>query len=145
VAVHGDPGFAEVLSAGEFDIAFVPHYAADRYRYPGAAVGVNIASFQEMTAAEVGGYARLLSTHGCKAVYSLNRSRSPYNTQLESVEGELSRYYRCEAVRVLDTPYTAIDKKTKDKPGREKDREGEDLSYRHVVGRLPARQDPPTP
>lgn len=143
LAMHGDPDFDKTLASGDFDFAFVPHYAADRYKYPAAKVGVNIASFQEMTAAQVSGYASLLSRNQCAAIYSLNRKHSPYNKELESVETELSKYYRCEPIHVLETSYTSIGKKDKVKAklrqitNKLKIKVGrEDLGYRHLVGRL---------
>jgi hypothetical protein len=143
LAMHGDSDFDETLASGDFDFAFVPHYAADRYKYPAAKFGVNIASFQEMTATQVSGYASLLSSNGCAAIYSLNRKRSPYNKELDSVEVELSKYYRCEPIHVLDTSYTSIGKKDKAKAklrqiaNKLKIKVGrEDLGYHHLVGRL---------
>lgn len=141
--MHGDADFERRLVAGDFDFAFVPHYAADRYKYPAVKFGVNIASFQEMTADQVSGYAALLSKNHCGAIYSLNRKRSPYNNQLQSVESELSKYYRCEPIHVLDTPYTSIGKKVKAKDKIKQmvkkikiKTAREDLGYAHLVGRL---------
>jgi hypothetical protein len=143
LAIHGEPDFEARLASGDFDFAFVPHFAANQYDYPVARFGVNIASFQEMTAEQVSGYAALLSKNRCAAIYSLNREHSPYNTQLASVESELSKYYQCSPVHVLDTAYTSIGKKIK---GKEKIKEmakklkikvgPEDLGYKHLVGRL---------
>lgn len=141
--MHGEADFEARLAAGDFDFAFVPNYAADSHTFPAAKFGVNIASFQEMTAAQVSGYAALLSRNRCPAVYSLNRKRSPYNKELESVEAELSRFYRCTPIHVLDTSYTSIGKKDKTKSKLKnvvkklKIKVGrEDLGYQHLVGRL---------
>lgn len=143
LAMHGEPDFEARLASGDFDFAFVPHFAADQYSYPAARFGINIASFQEMTAEQVSGYAALLSKNHCAAIYSLNRKHSPYNTQLASVEAELSRHYQCDPVHVLDTAYTSIGKniKTKEKikemAKKLKIKVGrEDLGYKHLVGRL---------
>lgn len=140
--MHGEAEFDSRLASGDFDFAFVPHYAADSHTYPAANFGVNIASFQEMTAAQVAGYAALLSRNQCAAIYSLNRKHSPYNKELESVEGELSRHYRCSPIHVLDTAYTSIGKKDKTKSKLKnvakklKIKVGrEDLGYQHLVGR----------
>ena len=141
--MHGDADFESRLECGDFDFAFVPHFVADRCAFPAAKFGVNIASFQEMTAAQVSGYAALLSGNQCAAIYSLNRKRSPYNMELESVQEELSRHYQCSPIHVLDTSYTSIGKrdknksKLKDVAKKLKIKVGrEDLGYKHLVGRL---------
>ena len=48
---------------------------------------------------------------GCPLVYSLNRERSPYNTELVSVSEALAEHYRLTEVPVLDTDYTSAMKK----------------------------------
>jgi glycosyltransferase involved in cell wall biosynthesis len=70
---------------------------------------------------------------GCPLLYSLNRERSPYNTELVSVGEALADTYRLTEVPVLDTDYTCAMKKAP-KPGRNGERS--ELRYRHLVGRL---------
>ena len=66
-------------------------------------------SFQEMTDAQVRGYAAMAARAGCPLLYSLNRERSPYNTELVSVSEALAEHYRLTEVPVLDTDYTERD------------------------------------
>ena len=70
---------------------------------------VNMVSFQEMTDAQVRGYAAMAAPAGCPLLYSLNRERSLYNTELVSVSEALADWYRLTEVPVLDTDYTERD------------------------------------
>ncbi len=79
------PGFVrdELRS---YDLVLVPHYALDRLReLDRIALMINMMSFQEMTSAQVEGYARfgrdLLSGY----LYSDNLDRHPFNAELSSV------------------------------------------------------------
>ncbi|MBI4886454.1 MAG: hypothetical protein HY824_05140 [Acidobacteria bacterium] len=72
---------------------------------------VNVASFQEMTDAQVDAYASLSAAAGCPALYSLNRERSRHNTQLTGISQALSRACDLRTVDVLDTDYTQAMKK----------------------------------
>jgi hypothetical protein len=115
------------------DFVFVPHTSAELVAKLPLDLAVNMVSFQEMTAAQVRDYARLAAQARCPLLYSLNRDRSPYNTELVSVRQELSEYYRLTEVPVLDTDYTSAMKKP---PKAARMVERNELGYRHVVGRL---------
>jgi hypothetical protein len=78
-------------------------------------------------------YAGMAAAAGCPLLYSLNRERSPYNTELVTVSGELSRHYALTEVTVLGTDYTSATKKPP-KPGKPAERS--EFNYRHFVGRL---------
>ena len=99
-------------------------------------VTVNMVSFQEMTDAQVRGYASTAATAGCPLLYSLNRDRSPYNPDLTNVREILSTHFRLHDVEVLPVSYT----KMLDQPGKQLKRPkvlgsaGAELDYRHVVG-----------
>src|SRR5690606_31505509 len=96
---------------------------------------VNMVSFQEMTDAQVRGYAALGAAAECPLLYSLNREHSPFNTELASVTDALSDHYRLTEVPVLDTEYTSAMKKP---PKAAKMVQRSELGYRHQVGRLEA-------
>ena len=115
------------------DFVFVPNTLADSVSALPLDLMVNMVSFQEMTEAQVRGYADIAATAGCRTLYSFNRERSPYNAELTSVSGVLKERYAVEEVRVLDTDYTSVMKKPP-KPGRVAERS--ELGYRHLVGRL---------
>jgi glycosyltransferase involved in cell wall biosynthesis len=115
------------------DFVFVPHTRADLIAELPLDLTVNMVSFQEMTDAQVRGYARLAAAAGCPLLYSLNRERSPYNTELESVSDALTERYRLTEIPLLGTDYTSAMKKPP-RPGRPAERP--ELGYRHYVGRL---------
>ncbi len=58
-----------------------------------------------------------------RLLYSLNRERSPYNTELVSVREALAEHYTLTEVPVLDTDYTSATKKPP-KPGKAVERIG---------------------
>ena len=127
----------------EADFVFVPHTRADLVRSLSLDLTVNMVSFQEMTEAQVHGYARLAAEAGCLWLYSLNRERSPYNTELVSVSAALGDYYDLADVRVLDTDYTSALRKA---PKANRTSAPSPLGYRHKVGRLASfRRSPRVP
>lgn len=110
------------------DFVFVPNTLAHLVASLPLDLVVNMASFQEMTDAQVREYARMGAEAGCPLLYSLNRERSPYNTELASISEAISTHYRLTDVPVLDTDYTSAMKKPP--------KSGRALEYRHLVGRL---------
>jgi glycosyltransferase involved in cell wall biosynthesis len=122
-----------VADAGDADFVFVPHtMAAQAFALP-LDLTVNMVSFQEMTDAQVRDYARQAAEGGCPWLYSFNRERSPFNSEIVSVTQALSDSYRLTEIPVLDTDYTTVMKKPP-KAGRMAERS--EFNYRHVVGRL---------
>jgi len=103
---------------------------------------VNMVSFQEMTDAQVGGYAAMAATAGCPLLYSLNRERSPYNDQLVSVSEALSDWYGLTEVAVLDTDHMSSVKKPPKAPQKP---DPSEPRYRHLVGRLDPTLRPRAP
>ena len=112
------------------DFVLVPHTALDELAPPRLDLTLNMVSFQEMTAAQVEGYARRAHELGSTFLYSLNRERSRYNDQLESVSAILERRFWLNEIPVLPVSYMKMldqaPKKGKTTP------EGD---YRHVLGR----------
>jgi glycosyltransferase involved in cell wall biosynthesis len=121
------------------DFVFVPHTLAPHVSRVPLDLTINMVSFQEMTDAQVRGYAAMAADAGCPLLYSLNRERSPYNTELSAVSQALSTRYRLSEVQLLETDYTSAMKKPP-KPGRPAERT--EFSYRHYVGRLPSAAGP---
>jgi hypothetical protein len=72
----------------------------------------------------------MLADAGCARVYSLNRDRSPHNTELSTVTEILATRYRVEAVDVLPESYNRLDAKI----GKKKDPTVN--AYRHSLARL---------
>jgi hypothetical protein len=119
----------------EADFVFVPNTALDLLRPPRLDLTVNMVSFQEMTAAQVEEYARLAHELGSPYVYSLNRERSFYNDQIESVTEILGRYYWNRIVPVLPVGYTKmLPPKKKQKAARSAKERLAALEYTHVIG-----------
>jgi len=119
------------------DFVFVPNTRAEVVAAMSPSVTINVASFQEMTTAQVDRYGRLAAAAGCPSIYSLNRERSRYNNELTTVTEALSPYYELQPITLLDTDYT----KAMKKPSRKTDdrtslSQSEDLSYRHLAGSL---------
>ena len=129
----GDGTGAPLDGWRDADFVFVPHTRADLVRELPLDLLVNMVSFQEMTDGQVRGYAGLAAAAGCPLVYSLNRERSPYNTEIVSVSEALAEHYRLTEVPVLDTDYTSATKKP---PKATRMTPRSELGYRHLVGRL---------
>lgn len=130
-AIYGEtPPDALFTSPAAPDFVFVPAFAVGDIRFPTPDLALNIASFQEMTDAQVTGYVDLLADAGCERVYSLNRDRSPYNDELSTVRELLAMRYGVEPVEVLPEPYTVLTAKPSKKTTPVV------THYRHAVGRL---------
>lgn len=128
-------GAASALDgAQDADFVFVPHTLSHLVSTLPLDVTANMVSFQEMTDAQVRGYAEMAAAAGCPLLYSLNRDRSPYNDELVSVSAALGEVYQLTEVPVLRTDYTSAMKKPP-KPGTTP--EVTEYRYRHLVGRLP--------
>lgn len=119
--------------AGDADFVFVPHTLASRDTIGAPDLLVNMVSFQEMTDAQVSSYTDLAAAARCPLIYSFNRERSAYNTELVSVSQALAERYRLTEVPVLKTDYTNALKRL---PKAGKVLERSELNYRHLVGRL---------
>jgi glycosyltransferase involved in cell wall biosynthesis len=141
--LFADPAAAVLPDgAAQADFIFVPHTAAPLVSSLPLDLLVNMVSFQEMTDAQVRGYAAMGAQANCPLLYSFNRTRSPYNTELVSVAEALSEHYRLTEVPVLGTDYTSAMKKP---PKATRMVERSELSYRHHVGRLDPASRPATP
>ena len=132
----------DVADVRDADFVFVPHTLAGRDTIGGPDLVVNMVSFQEMTDAQVRRYAEMAASAGCPFLYSLNRERSPYNTELISVSDALADRYRLTEVPVLDTDYTNAMKRP---PKAGKVQERSEFNYRHLVGRLDPSSVGPRP
>ena len=117
------------------DFVFVPNTMAGCVRHVTPSVTVNVASFQEMTSAQVEEYTKLASDAGSQFLYSLNRERSRYNAELSSVSELVGHYYDLREVTLLANDYINATKKMP-KPGsnRTTGKPEEAGSYRHLVG-----------
>jgi putative sugar O-methyltransferase len=103
-----DPDNPDALLDGweEADFLFLPHYALEHFRPDRVDVTLNTVSFQEMTTEQVQRYVD--HSHSLKGewLYSLNRDRSLYNTELTSVREILTTRYDLDEISVLPVAYT---------------------------------------
>jgi glycosyltransferase involved in cell wall biosynthesis len=129
----GAEGTASIDGWRDADFVFVPHSLSRLASTLPLDLTVNMVSFQEMTDAQVRAYAGIAADAGCPLIYSLNRERSPYNTELVRVSDALADRYRLTEISVLGTDYTSAMKKPP-KAGAPVERS--DFNYRHLVGRL---------
>lgn len=127
-----DPGQHDAESLRDADFVFVPNHDFDTLPIGEPHLVVNMVSFQEMTSEQVESYARRAHELNTAFLYSLNRDRSPYNTQLTNVADALEKYYWLHEICMLPVSYNRVlkEKGPKQKAGP---------SYRHHVGwrRLP--------
>ena len=133
----GEPADELFAAWEETDFIMVPAGALGAARPPRLDLALNMVSFQEMTTAQVRGYVEHAHAAGAPFLYSLNRDRSAYNTELSSVRQLIAEKYRVHEIPLLDLPYTklpkagasaAIDRALS--PARDPDAN----EYRHVVG-----------
>jgi glycosyltransferase involved in cell wall biosynthesis len=115
------------------DFVFVPQALAAGDTIGEPDLVVNMVSFQEMTDAQVRRYGDIAAAAGCPFIYSFNRERSAYNTELIRVSDALAERYRLTEVPVLESDYTNAMKRM---PKANKVQERSEFNYRHLVGRL---------
>jgi glycosyltransferase involved in cell wall biosynthesis len=120
---------AAVAMWRDADFVFVPNTLAHLVSLVPLDLTVNMVSFQEMTDAQVRGYVDMAVGANCPLLYSLNRERSMFNTELTSVSEVLSQRYELTEVPVLETDYLHAVKRPKPGPVSK-------FGYRHLVGRL---------
>ena len=65
-------------------------------------------SFQEMTEEQVRAYVRWAAAQGSRALYSLNRDRSPYNAELSNVRDVIAESYEITELELLPVSYTKL-------------------------------------
>jgi hypothetical protein len=107
----------------DYDFVFVPHFALDELLPPRLDLTINMVSFQEMTEQQVAAYIGRAHALNSPFLYSLNRERSSYNSELVSVSAILAKYYWPHEVPILDVPYT-----------RMLDSEASPEDYKHIIG-----------
>jgi putative sugar O-methyltransferase len=95
---------------------------------------VNMVSFQEMTTAQVREYAQKASAVRARGLYSLNRDRSLYNTELTSVRSVLSEYFDLTQILLFESDYTSAVSRGPHRLRTAPPPEA-DLGYRHVMAR----------
>lgn len=131
------------------DFILVPAAALGAITPPRLDLVVNMVSFQEVTTEQVRGYLRHALGAEAQTVYSLNRDRSGYNTELSSLRDLMGEQLALEEIVVLDEAYTSLGR-SQAAPLRSLARRalrasslspsgaGDANTYRHIVGRPPS-------
>lgn len=107
-----------------YDFIFIPNTYLDRLAPEQVDLTVNMVSFQEMTTEQVRAYVKK-SAELSPYLYSLNRPRSLYNTELDDVASIVGEFYSVSPIHLLDVDYTQ-DLSSKSKSNT--------MSYRHILG-----------
>jgi putative sugar O-methyltransferase len=107
----------------DYDFIFTPNTALADLTPDQLDLTVNMVSFQEMTTAQVTSYVRRAHELGARFLYSLNRERSGYNHELDSVSRIVAEYYWPREVSILKVSYQ---KMLDEAPGAS--------DYTHIVG-----------
>lgn len=124
VGLAGERPLPDLLADwAAYDFILLPNTLLVDTQPPRVDLTVNMVSFQEMTAAQVDAYAKAAYALGCPLLYSLNRERSGYNTELSNVSEILDRYYWLRETTVMPVGYQKM-----------LDEEPSDKDYRHLVG-----------
>jgi hypothetical protein len=105
------------------DFIFLPNTALGEFMPERLDLAINMVSFQEMTREQVVGYVRHAHELGCPFLYSLNRDRSSYNRELDSVSAVIAQFYWPREIQVLSVPYQ---KMLGDSPSVN--------DYKHIIG-----------
>ena len=116
------------------DFVFVPQTLSHLVSTLPLNLTLNMISFQEMTDAQVRGYAAMAATAGCPLLYSLNRERSAYNNELVSVSDALAQSYALTEIPVLESDYTGAFKNKNPQPATVIDKSYP--RHLHLVGHL---------
>ncbi len=133
---RGPKDDAALANWREYDFIFLPTVFPNVVPPAPPALTINLVSFQEMTDAQVSAYAKAAADVGTRAIYSLNRDRSFYNTELENVRLRLAEQFELTEVPLLETDYTSALSNRPHPPAVEMPvQEGkEDTRYRHIYG-----------
>jgi len=124
VRFWGEEPFADTLANWRsYDFIFAPNAAVSEFVPERLDLTVNMVSFQEMTEEQVTDYVSRAHALNCPFLYSLNRERSAYNRELESVSAIVSRYFWPHEIPVLPVPYT-----------RMMDEGASANDYKHLIG-----------
>jgi putative sugar O-methyltransferase len=107
----------------EYDFIFMPNYALDELRPERLDLTINMVSFQEMTGEQVARYVGHAYALNCPFLYSLNRERSAYNPEIDSVSAIIARFYWPREIGILHVPYT-----------RMLDSSSSQDDYKHIIG-----------
>jgi hypothetical protein len=107
----------------EYDFILLPNTALADLKPERLDLTINMVSFQEMTAAQVATYVERAHALNCPFLYSLNREKSPYNPEIESVSEIISRCYWPREISVLNVSYQ---KMIGDRPTP--------TDYKHIIG-----------
>ena len=84
----------------QYDFIFVPHYVWTSLEFARPDLLVNLASFQEMKAAQMDQYVEKAKDWGIPLMYSVNHERNFGNLELGTVSEVLGRHYTLQEIGV---------------------------------------------
>lgn len=128
----------------EYDFVFIPYYLWDTLSLPTPSLVMNTVAFQEMSAKQVAEYIGRAREWQTPYVYSMNRDRSPYNTdEMTTVSEVMSEFYDVRDIEVLPvpihnfnfkspSPWTILKRGIKRLLGMEQKKGVQE--YRHLIG-----------
>jgi hypothetical protein len=132
---HGSLG--ELLSQWRnIDFLFVPNTFLDEFAPDQLDLAINMVSFQEMTSDQVRAYVEKAYDLQSPYLYSLNRDRSPYNQELQSVSDIISERFWPHEIPILPVSYPKmLNKIPKGKGLRARlKKKAAKLDYKHIIG-----------
>lgn len=139
ILLHGRDDLTDPHAWEGADFVFVPNTALPEVAPPRLDLGLNMVSFQEMTGSQVEAYVRRIHEMGSPFLYSLNRERSHYNAELDSVSEIIGRWFWSHEIPMLPVNYMKMlrDAKKDVKRARLKsaDATPDANEYRHIVGK----------
>jgi putative sugar O-methyltransferase len=108
-AIYPETSLEECSShVRDYDFVFLPHFVFPELKLK-PDLAVNMASFQEMTTAQVTDYVKHVAEMGCPALYSHNRERSGHNTELTAVSSIIAENFaKPREIDVLSFSYTLL-------------------------------------
>lgn len=129
------------LNLSDYDFVFIPHYLWDKIGPYKIDLLLNTVSFQEMTSGQVTSYIKKARDWGCPNIYSLNRDRSHYNTELTTISSILNQFYDTKELDVAGVPYHSLSIPKKSFLSSFKNmlfgRKTKSVyEYRHLIGRI---------
>jgi glycosyltransferase involved in cell wall biosynthesis len=89
-----------------YDFVFISHHLFNKLSAIRLDLAINMVSFQEMGTSIVQKYVHGLADMGCARLYSLNRNRSPHNSELTSVADIIGERYSLQEIELLPQQYT---------------------------------------
>ena len=109
MAIYPEVSAAEISrNLRDYDFVFIPHFLFPDISFD-LDLALNMVSFQEMTTEQVTNYVRRLAEIGCRRLFSLNRDRSSYNSELSAVTDLIDQNFApTRRIEMLPYSYASV-------------------------------------